>query len=213
MMNRKFLHIILIAIVLYSCAGESKDENTLAIPTESAKKADDLGGGEIFTELEKDNEALTTEQLEALQVRAIQKFQDFTDYIKIISDNDVDDNLKNHSVQLALDLFINDTITISSSDIYENLDTNASTTISLAKFVNTLAHSSGLQIFITIKTSKFINPLRINSFNKYSGMIESTFLVNGKETSKKIDVQLIEIQKEFGENSQSIMEVRLGNIY
>ena len=212
MMNKQFLHIILIAIVLYSCAAESKDENTSASPAESAKTAGDRGGG-IFTELEKDNEELTTEQLEALQLRAIQKFQDFTDYLKIISDNDVDDDLKKHSVQLALDLFINDTITISNSDMLSNVDSSKITTTSLTAFIDSIHQDTGSLIFITVNTNKFIQPLTIDSTNNYTGIIESSFLVNGKETIKKIDVHLIDIQKEFGETNQTILEVRLGNIY
>ena len=95
MKNKSILHILIIAIAfaLYSCAGEGSSNDNAVSTTESSKMSKGIPT-EILTELERPKTELTDEQLKAFELRAIQKFEDFTDYIKLISDPDVDQNLE-----------------------------------------------------------------------------------------------------------------------
>ena len=215
MMNSRLIHIALIAFtsLLYSCAGESKDANMMASPTESAKATNDIPQ-EFFTELEDTSKKLTQEQLEAFELRAIQKFQDFTDYLEIISDKNVDTNLINHSLNLVEELFINDSVTIPSSDNilgYETLDREQALLMQYLYDIPNIHHP--LEFNIKTKSIIFSTPLKLDSTRKYNGILEASLIINGKKWNKNIDVHLIEVKKDFGKNSQTIKEVRLGNIY
>ena len=184
MKNNELLHILIIsvAVVLFSCAGESRNEDSSNATTESTKISND-----ILVELETPNTKLTNEQLQAFEVRAIQKFQDFTDYVKIISTNDVEKELINHSLNLMHEIFINDSTEM---PFKFHLKTN-----------------------IKIKKIKFSTPLMIDSIGSFNGIMEASLIINGKRAIKKIDIHLVKIEKTFGDNKQYINEVRLGNIY
>lgn len=210
MMSKHLSYIIptLVALILYSCAGESMDKNVAA--TESAKIDDDISE-EFFSGIEEPNTELTSEQLEAFQLRAIQKFYDLTDYMEIISDPGIEEDLIEHSLNLVEELFINDSITKSSTGIIWNYAFfNSANGDSLSR---TPLIKQWPQIFIKTKTIEFITPLELDSSNKYSGTMKASFIINGKKATNNIGVHLVEIEKFFGDSSQFITEVRLGNIY
>lgn len=208
MMNRKLLHIILIAIILAlsSCAGESQDKSARTNVNESAKMSDDFSE-EVFTELENPNAELAAEQLEAFQLRAIQKFQDFLDYLKIISNPDVDNDLKEHSLQLAIELFMNDSTLITDSIITVSIDG-----IILKDYLEKIKSNKN-PIFIGIEKIGFSEPLELDSLNNYKGKIEVSLKIKESAINKKVAVYLIQIEKSFGQHEVNINEVKLGNIY
>jgi hypothetical protein len=209
---RKFiLHTIIysFALLLFSCAGMSKDENTdtLNAPTETEKTPtldDDMG-------LEKKSDSkrikLTKEQKEAFQLRAIQKFQDFIDYIKIISNQKVDVTLRNHSLDLVLELFINDSILIKDSIL-----TETSEFISIRSFLD---HIQSLKkpFYIKIEKIGFSSPITADSLNNYTGTIETMLNINGNKAIKNVTVSLVVEKKKFGTIYKKVTEIRLGNIY
>ncbi len=209
-MKNNFLNIILccMALVIYACAGDSATENdSVAIPTESAKEESDV----IYTELEEQSTELTSEQKEAFQLRAIQKFHDLTDYLEIISDPAIEEDLVEHSRNLTEELFINDSIAKSSTGLiwlYALFNSENADSLNRHPKINHWP-----QIFIKTKNIEFITPLEVDSTNKYNGVMKAIFIVNGKKINNNIDVHLIEIEKFFGDSSQFITEVRLGNIY
>jgi hypothetical protein len=208
MKNKLFLNsTIILALLFFSCAGESKDENISFTETEP-KNNIDVGSKEIFTELENPNTEFTSEQLEAFQLRAIQKFQDFTDFIKMISDNKIDKDLREHSIQLSTELFISDSILITDSSLINKSE-------SIVTLINFLKRIKPRSKPITAKTSliEFIQPLTKDSSNFYTGVMDAVILIKGKNKNINIDVKVVEIQKEFGDSSQTTMDVRLGNIY
>ena len=210
-MKNLFLHIIIIAVslLLYSCAGMSKDENAeiLTAPTETERSAsfDDAMGLEKTEE--KKLAAYTAEQKEAFQLRAIQKFQDFVDYIKIISNRKVDDGLKEHSIQLSTDLFINDSTLVNDSIL-----NNTTKPIILNRFLTNI-QTNNKPIYIKVKSIAFTTPIASDSLNSYKGNIEAKLRFYGNDVTKNIEVYIVEIKKDFGDNTQVINEVRLGNIY
>jgi hypothetical protein len=217
-MNNQLLHIIffLFALVLFSCASENNDKKVSTTPAESTIMKNAVTT-EVFTELEEPNAELTSEQLKAFELRAIQKFEDFTDYVAIISNPKVKHDLVNHSLILVQDLFINDSIFLSDSllinhfTLVSNKEPYRQYLIDLLK----LESVSAREPKITIQT-KFINflvPLTKDSINNYFGIMDASIMINGKKSIEKIDVHLLKIQKKFGDSIQDIMEVRLGNIY
>ena len=206
-MKKIYLYTIILstAIILYACASKSTDENDY-IATESTLTAKSEAK-EPSLVLEEPNNKLTAEQKEAFQQRAIQKFKDFTDYTKIISDPNVDVDLKEHSFQLALELFVNDSTFLTDSIIAK------STNNILLKDFLTKIKSRKKSLFINLRTIQFSDPIELDSLNVYKGIIETSFTLKKKPITKKVEVYIITIEKEFGDKKQLVNEVRLGNIY
>ncbi|PCJ28059.1 MAG: hypothetical protein COA97_01935 [Flavobacteriales bacterium] len=196
--------ILSLALILNSCAGEgsyNKDINTEVTESEN----DDLEI--ILPELEKQNSALSKEQLKAFEERAIQKFYDFTDYVKIISDPKVSIDLKDHTKLLATELFKTDSFNLDSSNLPHF------NSISIRLYLE-LAKLSIKPIYITPVGVVVTEKLELDSIKgNYTGLIETSIIVNGKKENYKIDIYLIELNKSFGNNTERIREVRLGNIY
>ena len=211
MKSNQILNITIICLILFlvSCAEQSKNQydNNAVETTETPSDISE----EIMLELEVKSEAsvsyLSDEQKEAFQLRAIQKFQDFTDYLKIISDPEVDNNLKEHSIQLALELFVNDSILLTDSVITGKVED-----IELRDYLKKIK-SSKKSIYISAQSILFSEPLTLDTLGNYRGKINVSLKVNGGKLNKNINVCLIKIEKYFGKNEESIKEVRLGNIY
>jgi hypothetical protein len=187
-----------------------QESKIAAIATEEAEPS--AGGNSKYAasdfEIETLPENLSTEQQEAFQLRAIQKFQDFTDYLKIISNPKMDKDLKKHSQKLLKELFISDTITITDSSL---IDPNE-TTISLSRFILFVKDHPKIVNFKTNNIT-FTIPLNKDSTDSYMGVMETLIATKHNQKKIKINVHLIEIDKQFGETTQKAIEIKLGNIY
>ena len=215
-MFKNCLHIItalFIMLVFIGCAGESKNESVASgAMTEEDLSAEPLPFQFNIHELP---DSLSNEQQEAFQLRAKQKFQDFLDYLKIVSNPKLDDDLVNHSEKLLKELFISDTVTFYDGDtiLYEMVNHN-----SPIKLFNSLEKdklvSHREEITSKINSYKFISPLEKDTTNSlYFGKLETDIFLNKQKTIKTIDVYLIETKKQFGDTEQRTVEIKLGNIY
>lgn len=187
-MFKHIVHIISysLMLILFSCAGESRQEDFAAAPVEESRSISQAEFTENITELP---ESLTEDQQNAYQLRAKQKFQDFLDYLKIISNPKIDDGLIKHSKKLMKELFISDSVNFYSSD---------SLNITGAK----------------IKSLAFIKPLKYDSLNNYlSGALQINMMLHKQKTNKTIEVYLVETTKQFGDEEQKTIEIKLGNMY
>ncbi|MBL4594670.1 MAG: hypothetical protein JKX68_12775 [Flavobacteriales bacterium] len=209
MMNKLLLNIttIFFILVLFSCAGEDMKNDNISTETAKSTTTETDEPKEIISVLERGDAELTSEQKEAFQLRAIQKIEDFIDYLRIISDPKVNNDLKEHSYQLALGLFINDSTFFSDSAI-----TNPSNSIFLTDYL-TKMKSRKNPFTVNIKNIQFSEKLELDSLNIYKGSMIMSLGIKQKTVVKNIDVHLLEIQKIFGDSTLAIMEVRLGNIY
>ncbi|OFY97308.1 MAG: hypothetical protein A3K10_10525 [Bacteroidetes bacterium RIFCSPLOWO2_12_FULL_31_6] len=210
-MIKLILHITIFPtlLLLYSCANESQDRNTMtkaaATEVESASQfEEDMG---LEKKVNSKNLLLTTEQKEAFQLRAIEKFEDFIDYIKIISDQKIDYELKQHSINLALELFISDSTLFTDSIL-----TDTTEAVPLKSFLTTIQANKN-PILITIESIKFISPIAADSLFDYQGNMEVILNLHGKKLTKNVNVYLVEKKKVFGTINKEITEIGLGNIY
>lgn len=191
-------------LFLMSCASDSMQESKVAaVFTEEAEPSAGGKGNNTAIELDFETlpENLSTEQQKAFQLRAKQKFQDFSDYLEILSDKKVNRDLKQHSYKLTMDLFINDSTTII-------INQEKKIQILLKEYLTLLMKNKEPQKF-NYKNIQFTENLKRDSLFNYSGTI--TF--EAKNTSKTIDVYLIETKKQFGVEEQNTIEIKLGNIY
>ena len=214
-----FKHIIYIInfcfiLGLVSCAGKSKQGDFAAAPLEESKSIG--GNGVEFTEelnINKLPNKLSKEQEEAFDLRSKQKFQDFLDYLKIVSNPKIDEGLAKHSEELLKELFISDTVTIFDNDSTFYIRTEQiNEPIRLFDYLKRVSQKEEL-------TSKsfnvfFIEPLRFDSVkNNYTGKLTAEILINHKHTIKNVEISLIETTKQFGDTELKSIEIKLGNIY
>jgi hypothetical protein len=220
-MFKLLLHITTIfgIALLFSCASDSMQENkSAASVTEEAEPSAGENNKYAVADFEIGTlpKNLSPDQQEAFQLRAKQKFQDFTDYLKIISNPKMDKDLKKHSQKLLKELFLNDSITFSdtTNSFYIPFNPNDSTPVMISDFHNiNLLITFKRPLKISIQSISFTNLLATDSNNIYRGIMQAQLTVNKKNVSKNIDVYLIEIDKQFGETTQKTIEIKLGNIY
>ena len=208
-MRKLILYITLFTtlLLLYSCASESQDRNTMATATEAEPDSQLNEDLSLEKKMDSKNTVLTTEQKEAFQLRAIEKFEDFVDYLKIISDQKIDSELKQHSLNLALELFINDSTLFTDSILADTTKP-----IQLKSFLTTIQANKN-PILINIESIKFILPIAADSLFNYQGNMEVILNLHGKKLTKNVSVYLVEKKKVFGTINKEITEIGLGNIY
>lgn len=217
-MFKYIIHITYLCLIisLFSCAGESQYNDTALAPVEESKSIS--GNSAEFTEelnINKLPESLSKEQQEAFELRAQQKFQDFLDYLKIVSDPKIDKGLVKHSENLMKELFINDSVTFYDGDtiLYEIIDHNDP--ILLFDYIrDSKLVSHREKIESKINSFNVVSPLKLDSISSnYVGKLEIDMVLNQKATLKTIDVYLVESTKQFAEEEQKTIEIKLGNIY
>jgi hypothetical protein len=199
-MFKRIIYILSIGILalLFACAGQSKDESA---PTNAMmEESEDAKGVLSETDIIDLPEELSEEQQNAFQLRAIQKLEDFTDYVKLLSEADMDNDLKEHSRELIKQVFIHDSIAVFSPDS------------NLLSFIEEI---SAVSSPITFKTNKieFSNPIAKDSLGSYTGEMKVIWEPLNDTNVNHVQVYLIELTKEFGETNQKTVEIRLGNIY
>jgi len=217
-MFKYIIHITYLCLIisLFSCAGESQYNDTALASVEESKSIP--GNSVEFTEelnINKLPESLSKEQQEAFELRAQQKFQDFLDYLKIVSDPKIDKGLVEHSENLMKELFINDSVTFYDGDtiLYQMIDHNDP--ILLFDYIrDSKLVSHREKIESKINSFNVVSPLKLDSISSnYVGKLEIDMVLNQKATLKTIDVYLVESTKQFAEEEQKTIEIKLGNIY
>ena len=204
-MNKYFLIItILTFVLLFSCAEQSMEKSNTEVIGNAVKETGVIE--ELFSELEEEKAELNTEQLAAFEQRAIQKLEDFTDYVAIISNPQTNKALKIHSLNLSLELFKNDSITIEYPPI------TGENNLTVKAFLIKIKMDKHL-LKAKIKSVKISKPLTLDSLNNYSGLITTTIKIGTNKVDKNITIHLISTKKKFGKKIQTINEIRLGNIY
>ncbi|PJB15171.1 MAG: hypothetical protein CO118_04800 [Flavobacteriales bacterium CG_4_9_14_3_um_filter_32_8] len=194
-------------LLLYSCASESQDRNNMTTATEAESASQFNEDISLEKKMNVKNTLLTTEQKEAFQLRAIEKLEDFIDYLKIIADQKIDSELKQHSISLALELFINDSTLFTDSILADTTEA-----IPLKSFLTTI-QTNKTPILVTIEAIKFTVPITADSLFNYQGNMEVILNIDGKKITKNVNVQLVEKNKKFGTINKEITEIGLGNIY
>jgi len=162
------------------------------------------------------SDSLTDQLLRAYEVTALEKLNDFADYMRIISDTALDLKFRQHAAELVKGLFISDDVELHSrSKIYTEPD------LITLEFLLANSLSEGI--------SYRINPLQITVSNPFVSKNDSTFIGNlsfinkcvplsSKDTSEiksrelVIDIFLIKKLRSFGNDQIKVWDVYLGDI-
>ena len=107
----KWTKYIWILIVIYIvCSARTCNENEEASENQKEQYTMNLMNSvrNVFT-----SDSLSDYFLRAYEMTAIEKLNDFADYMKIISDTTLDLRIRKHTAELARGLFLNDEIDLS----------------------------------------------------------------------------------------------------
>ncbi len=168
----------------------------------------------VFQQLENEftSPRLSSKSIQAFELRGIQKIQDFTDYIALISDPNLNDNFRARSMQAALKLFVHDSIPINVMD----LETNLSQSISIKVFLEHLKQNKTNKInwtFTDPTTPLTAQPINLESYHwKSMGQMTQEFGQQKSSNQVTFNIALQKIEKKFGTRSKIIWEVFIGEV-
>lgn len=211
---RKFLFIF-IATLAYlvlsskSCGTDEKDD--------AAKKEAELikTKASIKNEFESDN--LSKKSLRAFEVKAKQKLVDFSDYLGICSDKQMDESFKNQARQMILDMFIADSIKVNSFLVNEMEEKN----VPINKILNSDFGSGNNSMDFIFDSIEVEKPLRRTDEFNYAGNLtfsrhvkvySSTDTLFSGPAKMEVEILASKVKKTFGTDTLQVWGVYLGNI-
>ena len=188
---------------LAGCASVNKEEAGYSTTQKDPQKESRIYESQFTAE------RLSEKHFEAFETRAIEKLHDFTDYLRIISDDRYNEEFKINAMAQARELFIEHSL-ITLPDIAESA--------SLDVFLDQ-SYQDANQGYLIIENPSIKVPLREATKNLYEGSVafQLSLLVNGDTLTKTEERQaqfyLMKTEKSFGAKKKKVWEVFLGNIY
>jgi hypothetical protein len=163
------------------------------------------------------NQVQTDYNLVGFEGRAIQKTEEFADYLEVISNKEYDLALRKHTAGLALKLFYDQSVIIANTDKQiSNLKV-----IKLEDYVDNYLNSEYTKITVEISDFSYSEKLRSRESNDYFGKLKFTQknsyytndeLKNESSELKEVEIILIRTSKDFGKNRKDVWSVFLGEI-
>jgi hypothetical protein len=158
------------------------------------------------------------DQLRGFELRATQKLEDFMDFVKIISNSDYPESLREHAREMAIKLFVSDSTRIA----FLLPGTHRDTVIPVSGLLNLLLYEKDLRIDPALSSFRISEPLQEIPKGEYAGKIAYIQLSRffnedpgGSEPIRRLfegDILLRKIPKNFGYETRDVWEVSLGNI-
>lgn len=204
------LYFIGLTWLLISCAAEvDRSDESASDFTDSSFLIEE------FSNLEVDN--LSDNNIVAFEQRAMQKLEDFSDFLAILSDTTIDSEFKKQAALMAVEIFINTENTISFS-LSDDLSADEQT---IEAFLLELQNGKLGILSIEIQNVSTSQKMKQSNNQEYKGLMKLELsIANKRETQiKKNTVQLEcevmakKVDKEFGNTSKMVWEVFLGDIY
>lgn len=155
-------------------------------------------------------DSLTTEKLEGFEVRAVQKLEDFYDYLGFLSGDNFDDAMKDEIRFSAIGLFYDPKASVCPVDIEGNKDAFTVERFLADSVIGAVSQN------LSVSSSEIIKPLEFVSESHYKGQVAFQLKLgrdsDSKVISKKADFSLRKIDKNLGSESVKIWEVFLEGI-
>ncbi|MEL7001284.1 MAG: hypothetical protein AAFN93_00980 [Bacteroidota bacterium] len=199
----KFLNILsgmllVLAFVLASCSATNK-ENIVSV--EAPEKLDQ--DSEVDRQFSA--EQLGRGNLIAFESRAKEKLVDFFNYLAIIADSEYDTAFRTHSVDLALDLFVDDSVRFS---IGEELTT-------VGELTRNHFEGKYSKRKYEVQFVEVTHELKATGQEGYTGVLEFELSVittdqNDFVEKRSLAIEAMKIQKSFGQDKRAVWEVLLG---
>ncbi|HBE42037.1 MAG TPA: hypothetical protein DDW27_12685 [Bacteroidales bacterium] len=206
-------YILILSMIYLVCTARTCNENEEAVAIREERFTMNLKDSikDVFM-----SDTIDDKLLRAYEVSAVQKLNDFADYLRIISDTTLDMKFRQHAAELVKGLFVTDEIEL-------NIRSNICYESGLNSMELLLAHSLSEGI------SCLINPLQITVSKPFVSENDSAFTGNlsfinryvppvSRDTSGTeslrliIDIYLVKRLRSFGEDQLEVWDVYLGDI-
>ena len=211
---RKYL-IIFGAILAYltlsskSCGSDEKDD--------AAKNETELTQSKASIKAEFESDDLSRKSLRAFEVKAKQKLVDFSDYLGIYSDKQMDESFKNQARQMIKELFISDSVRINT--LLSNEKDEKS--IAIGEFLISYSASGFNSMDFIFDSIEVAEPLRRTDDYNYKGRLSfsrraktftDTDTVFTGPVRMEADIMVSKVYKQFGSDTLQVWGVFLGKI-
>ena len=156
-------------------------------------------------------------ELKGYEGRAVQKIQEFADYIQIISNGEYDMTFREHALAMAKKMFYNEKVKIGNSDKF----ISSFKTMELNDYLNAFLKTGYTKIAVEIQDQQYVENLSQNKSNAYSGKLlfnqtssyfKDNLVQNSTSEKKEVDIVLQMTEKNFGKKTKSVWNVYLGDI-
>lgn len=198
-LGTSFSCMLMLTLLLCSCATTHRDklledmvENKESMPESERLEAQ-------FT-----SERISTYELEAFEIRAQQKLQDFSDYMNLIADSTLDSTFREQAIRQALALFVSNNTPVA---VHPKKET-----------VEDLLHHlrySGESWNYTIQSIEILHRLRPTMGQQYRGVLsfqQTLSQENGPAITRQANILVKKVEKTFGEKREWVWEVFLAGI-
>jgi hypothetical protein len=211
---RKFLFIF-VAILAYlvlsskSCGSDEKDD--------AAKKDVELAKTKVSIKNEFESDDLSKKSLKAFEFKAKQELVDFSDYLGIYSDKQVDGSFKSQARQMILDMFISDSVRINNLLSNEPEHKN----IPIIGFLNSDFGSGYNSLAFTFDSITIARPLRRVDDLNYKGSLSFSRRLKACSSSDtvftgpvrmEVEIFASKVFKPFGKDTLQVWSVYFGEI-
>ena len=162
-------------------------------------------------------EKLDEVKLNAFEERAIEKIQDFGEYIMIYSKQDYDTAFRSQAGKMILDLFIDNNVLINI-----DLSSEKSEDLTLFGFLEQLDSCEYDELNVSSQDFILDTPLHFSTDSLYKGVVSYSNKIFGVKSddslliysaSNQIEIIVKKVNKKFGNRSSLIWKVFLGKIY
>jgi len=164
-----------------------------------------------------ESEDLTKTTLQAFEMKATEKLVDFSDFLNLYSDKEIDDTLKVQVRQIISELFMseNSSIKIVLSHMAKGKG------MKLNEFLMTDFTQIYDSINYHVDSTKVLQPLRRKDELCYAGILGFSLTINGFSSSAvnfkqtealKIEMMVVKVEKTFGADTLNVWKVFLGNM-
>jgi hypothetical protein len=164
-----------------------------------------------------ESEELTKTTLQAFEIKATEKLIDFSDFLNLYSDKEIDDTLKDQVRQMISELFISENVRMKIS-----LSPEANKKgLKLSEFFMTEFTQDYDSINFRIDSINVLQPLRRKDELCYAGILGFSLTINGFSSSAvnfkqtqalKVEMMVVKVEKSFGSDTLQIWKVFLGNM-
>lgn len=195
----RFPHILILIMLLYSCATTHRDKllEDMVEAKESMPESERL-------EAQFTSERVSADELEAFETRALQKLQDFSDYVNLIADPKIDSLFREQAIRQALALFVSTNTPVVLHDKKETV----------ADLLHHLRHSRKSPNY-TIQNIEILHRLQPTANQQYRGILsfqQTLSQENAPAITRQADISVKKVEKIFGEKKEWVWEVFLAGI-
>lgn len=218
-----YLLALVALVTLSTCSSPSKDEGVWEAPvtkeaTEEVMDYEEYEEPATLSEQQEPEpiEEFSSSELHALEVRAIQKLNDFADLLTIISDHTYEEAFRKHAITQCFSLLDNEDIRIPKTATGKG----SNESISIKSFLKQIYFNKASSLQFEFSNIEVVSPLQPKGDSLYSGVLsfhqsivgmanlDTTFIHSSKYT---VDIIHRRELKYFGENKVIVWEVKLGD--